>query len=552
MLECQQRLLRTIIHLEPRQVAYQFIRRLVPKARVSVPTGFTPRTGLHLEPPLPRFCGGELWALTFLNIRKEFDPVRFDWASQEQGKLWRYNLHYFDYLQEPKRSNGPELIESWLLVNPLGTPDAWEPYPVSLRMVNWIKFFLSPAAHGKVEERWLQSLYQQALWLEKNIEYHLLANHYFKNGKALIFAGLFFCGSNADRWLKKGLNIVEQELNEQILPDGGHFERSPMYHAMILEDCLDLFNIMGGQKIAEVQALQQRIREKAEGMLGFLAGMTHPDGEIALFNDAALGIEAKLEWLAAYFERLTRKKAPSFAGDYGSFAATGYYVMAPQAGDRLIVDCGPVGPDYQPGHAHCDTLSFELSLKGRRVIVDSGCCQYVDGEIRRYNRGNAGHNTVTIDGENQSEVWGAHRCARRARPLYGRLDKMHDGTLVFKGAHNGYQRLKGKPVHHRTITWSGHTCLIEDRIEGRGRHDIESRLHIHPTLVVEGADGCVMIRDGADHLATISVQGGSSIATSDGWYCPEFGLQQPCVVLVSRFNKVSLPFSTGWVIYTSN
>ena len=87
---------------------------------------------------------------------------------------------------------------------------------------------------------WLKSLYEQALWLEKNIEYHLLANHYFKNGKALIFAGMYIAGQDAERWLKKGRQIIASELEEQILPDGGHFERSPMYHAMILEDCLDI------------------------------------------------------------------------------------------------------------------------------------------------------------------------------------------------------------------------------------------------------------------------------------------------------------------------
>ena len=511
------------------------------------------RRGVTLTLTLRRRMVGEENTFTFLNLTRRFDPTHFDWPATEMSKLWRYNLHYFDYLHDGGRSwaSSVFLLNDWLKNNPQGTPDAWEPFPASLRLVNWIKFFLSPEASGKVEERWLRSLYQQALWLEKNIEYHLLANHFFKNGKALIFAGIYFVGDDAERWLKKGLAIIAKELDEQILADGGHFERSPMYHAMILEDCLDLFNIMDGQNIDKLQLLRQRLREKAEGMLGFLAGMTHPDGDIALFNDAALGIEAKLEWLAAYFERLTGEKALSFTGNYGSFAETGYYVMAPRLGDRLIVDCGPVGPDYQPGHAHCDSLSFELSLKGRRVIVDSGCCQYVDGDIRRYNRGNAGHNTVTVDGENQSEVWGAHRCARRARPLNGRLDKMKSGTLVFKGAHDGYQRLKGQPVHHRTITWSGETYLIDDRVEGAGRHNLESRLHIHPDLSVEVVDSNASIRAGSDLFATITPLGGGMLEITDGWYCPEFGLQQPCVVLISRFSKVPLPFSTGWVIKTS-
>ncbi|NCD23908.1 MAG: hypothetical protein EOL90_13375, partial [Spartobacteria bacterium] len=114
VLSRQMRLLRTISHLKPRQIAYQLIRRLGPKRRLSVPAGVTPSLGLRLAPTLPRHCGGEAWALTFIGVRKTFDPSRFDWASMDLDKLWRYNLHYFDYLHEPGRNNGPELIESWI------------------------------------------------------------------------------------------------------------------------------------------------------------------------------------------------------------------------------------------------------------------------------------------------------------------------------------------------------------------------------------------------------------------------------------------------------
>jgi uncharacterized heparinase superfamily protein len=249
-------------------------------------------------------------------------------------------------------------------------------------------------------------LYSQTLWLEGNIERHLLANHLFKNAKALLFAGLLFEGPDAGRWRGKGLDLLRRELPEQVLPDGGHFERSPMYHSMILEDCLDLLNLCRGSGLAELDGFAGVLARACRRMTGFLLGMCHPDGQIALFNDAAFGIEASPQELSGYYEGVTADASLTPSGRSWSFPYTGYFVMAPREGDRLIVDCGPVGPDYQPGHSHCDTLSFELSLGGRRVIVDSGCCQYEDGEIRRYNRGNLGHNTVTVDGENQSEVWG--------------------------------------------------------------------------------------------------------------------------------------------------
>lgn len=226
--------------------------------------------------------------------------------------------------------------------------------------------------------------------------------------------------------------------------------------------------------------------------------------------------------------------------------------MAPRPGDCFFIDCGPIGPDYQPGHAHCDLLSFELSLKGRRVVVDSGCFEYEDTLIRMYNRGNFGHNTLTIDGENQSEVWGAFRCARRARPLYASLKKHTDGTLVFKGAHDGYRRLRGSPIHHRFITWTGHTYLIEDRVEGRGLHEIESRLHIHPSLTVDSLWKEVIIMDNHEILAHISSLKDRPIENAEGWYCPEFGIKQKCVVLRTRHQNARLPFTEGWHIKVPN
>jgi uncharacterized heparinase superfamily protein len=321
-----------------------------------------------------------------------------------------------------------------------------------------------------------------------------------------------------------------------------------MYHSMILEDCLDLLNICRCSSNTHIGVLSERLETVAHRMMRFLHGMTHPDGRIALFNDAALGIELDPGDLAAYCESLMEAPPPSPEPPIWSFPETGYYVMAPGNGDRLLIDCGAVGPDYQPGHSHCDTLSFELSLKGRRVVVDSGCFQYEDGPIRRYNRGNVGHNTVTIDGQNQSEVWGAHRCARRARPLYARLGRGADGSLFFEGAHDGYKRLTGSPIHNRRVTWSGNVVTIEDHVEGSGTHEVESRLHIHPDFTVEMNGDTVLVREGPQVIALISSSESGAIEKARGWYCPEFGRKAPCTVLRVSLPRLKLPYMGKWVI----
>lgn len=182
----------TIRHLRIHQVPNRLFRKLRGQASSrAVPASIALRSLTIPTPWLkkqPQRDGGFI----FLNLRKNFPHNTIDWRCVEMPKLWRYNLHYFDHLLDAHRflEDRRNLIDDWIAKNPEGTLDAWEPYPASLRVVNWIKLFVEEGS-GRVKPEWLKSLYQQALWLEHNIEYHLLANHLFKNAKALVFAGLF-------------------------------------------------------------------------------------------------------------------------------------------------------------------------------------------------------------------------------------------------------------------------------------------------------------------------------------------------------------------------
>ena len=166
------------------------------------------------------------------------------WNDPGAKPLWLYNLHYFDDLNArdagARREWHVPLIRRWIDENPPATGAGWDPYPASLRIVNWIKWALGG---GLLPGEAVHSLAVQARHLERRLEYHLLGNHLFANAKALVFAGMFFEGPEADRWLWKGLDLLEREVPEQVLADGGHFERSPMYHSLILEDLLDLVNL---------------------------------------------------------------------------------------------------------------------------------------------------------------------------------------------------------------------------------------------------------------------------------------------------------------------
>ena len=325
---------------------------------------------------------------------------------------------------------------------------------------------------------WNDSLGLQLTWLRANLEYHLLANHLLKNAKALVFGGLAFDGPCASEWLNCGLSILRSETAEQILSDGGHVERSPMYHCIVLEDYLDLLNVLTANSNRVPAQDVERFSAAARRATDFLQAILGGDDQFPLFNDAAYGIAAPTPTLIDYAKSVLASSDEGVLWGRDDAVNLPKRVCLPESGyfgyrhggDSLILDCGPIGPDYQPGHAHCDMLSFELCVDGCRVVVDSGVHDYEVGPQRDYDRSTSAHNTVMVDGVEQSEIWGAFRVARRARPLFADLSEWSNGELRFRGSHDGYHRIRGRVSHERefVIQQTGR-WEIRDRLTGRGR-----------------------------------------------------------------------------------
>jgi len=360
---------------------------------------------------------------------------------------------------------------------------------------------------------------------------------------ALVFAGLLLEGPAAAAWRRKGLQILRREIPEQFLADGGHYERSLLYHGVMLEDLLDLIVLAEAAGDLVPAADLAQLRDRATAATRFFAELLYPDGDIPLFNDAAFGIAPAPARLLAYAARVLRLDAGETAPADGAIcaAASGYY-GARQGGDLLLIDCGPLGPDYQPGHGHCDLLSYELCYDGRRVVVDSGVFGYEVGELRSYCRSTAAHNSVRIDGEEQSEIWHAFRVGRRARVLEARQESGPTEPYVFTGAHDGYRRLPGGPVHERQLRFHRDGMLeVEDRVRGKEQHRLESFLHIHPDFdVVPEDNGFVLRPKGGGPAARLQVESDCRAALESGQFCPIFGLALENPVIVLR-HQGSLP-----------
>lgn len=462
----------------------------------------------------------------FLNMTGKISDV--NWDGPQRGKLWRYNQHYFDDLNsidsELRTNWHYALIQRWMKENLPAQGIGWDPYPTSLRIVNWLKWHM--AGHS-FDQGCIENLAVQTRWLSKNIEWHILGNHLFSNAKALVFSGLFFEGSEAKKWLNKGLEITANQLSEQVLSDGGHFERSPMYHISFLEDILDLINLSNAYPGIINNEHIKEWHQVASKMFSWLEGMCHSDGEIAFFNDASIGITPSPFEMRRYGDSLGIKPDGSVSQPGGilvhHFEETGY-IRIQDENARLILDTAPIGPDYLPGHAHADTLSFELSLFGTRVLVNSGTSQYDLEHIRIQERGTKAHNTVVVNEQNSSEVWSRFRVARRAFPICLEINENKDRVCV-TCAHDGYMRLDNKPIHKRTWEFSHEGLILRDEIKSKVESSV-SFLHFHPLIEVAHLNifSHVLTLPYSQHQVHISILCGSPYWTTS-YFSPEFGIR---------------------------
>ena len=529
----------TMRYMRPSQVTERIARRLrrhVPAPRPAPPVIGGEHTWATRPWREPAMCAA---GFNFLNEVRPFKGPE-SWTDPGASRLWLYNLHYFDDLDAVhNRARTGELsglIESWVGSHPWPAKPGWEPYPMSLRIVNWIKWALRGETLSAAAA---DSLALQLRALEGDLETHLLGNHLWANAKALVFGGAFFSGVEADRWHARGKSLLLQELNEQFLSDGAHFELSPMYHATLFGDVLELLELDRVRPGVFSRDEVSQLRTLAPLAMGWLQTMTHPDGQISFFNDAAFDIAPTAADLLPDYDRLVG--AP-WERSVAKISASGY-VRLESSSAVLIADVAAVGPDYLPGHAHADTLSFELSLGGRRVIVNGGTSTYAESDERARQRGTAAHNTVVVDGLNSSAVWKSFRVGRRARAS-GVNARVSDHEATLTGAHDGYAFRPGRPLHRRTWALREHTLLIDDHVnDGAGR--AEGFLTFHPDCQPE------MVSESTIRLATpvgpieLSAEGAKLMLEPTLW-SPSFGAQITTTRARIIFSTPSVQVRIDW------
>lgn len=502
----------TLYYLKPIQFIYRgkfFLRRLFPQKKVWHVDRSMESQILIWEDSIyfPKYLADE-YTFTFLNLSHSF-PNRIDWNWLGHGKLWCYNLNYFEFLNQKNvnKSLGKKLIDDYINQISFATIGL-EPYPLSLRCLNWIRFFIK----YKLKDKKCDAiLFQQLELLVRKLEYHLLGNHLLENGFALLFGAYYF---DNERFYRQAKRILLPELKEQTLEDGGNFELSPMYHCTILLRILDSYNLVKNNVLFSRELLP--VFEKYSlKMLGWLGAIVFRNGDIPLFNDAAFQSAPSSLLLFDYAKRL------GIVYEVGDLGESGYRKII-NSKFEMVMDAAKVGPDYQPGHAHADTFNFELHVNGRPVIVDTGTSTYEVNKNRFYERSTEAHNTVVVNGRNSSEVWSGHRVGRRAY-----VTILEDDNHKLVAYHDGY---KSKGIKHiRSFEMINEKIVITDNINS----DAVAYLHFHPAERVELESEKVIV--GKDYR--IECEGAVSIKLLNSYYAPEFNKQVSSVKAEIHFKN---------------
>lgn len=508
-------LIRTLGNLRFRQVRHQVLRRL--RRNVGTPL---PLRWRRLYPRLAKAKNTDrsyarIGAFTFNNLTRPFDR---NWIDSSAPKLWRYNLHYMTWLFDLEEAARQSWIDSWIDGNPPYGGDGWEAYPVSLRLFNWCKHYTLTGSEPP--EKVMDSMRQQAGWLSANLEFHLDGNHLLENLLALKYTGFFLDPAHPSSPAVSARidSFLEETLEDQYLPDGGHYELSPMYHAILLERMLDLLNCWPPDTSPR---LRERVAELACAGLGWLETMS-VGGRFSLFNDSCYDSAPDAAALCEYGSLLLGcRRQPSAL--LRELPASGYY-RAERGPFTVIFDGGNLGPDHQLGHAQGDMLSFCLWIGESPIIVHPGNFEYVQGDMRAYCRSTAAHNTVALQGLEQAEWWASHRVGRRGRTLeVSACFDAESGTVRLRGAHTGFRWVPGKTMHCRRLEVAAYTVTIEDELTPVPRRAAAGYFHFHPDCEVQQAGASVLIRS---DRAVLELSSDRPLRVEEGWHCPEFGLRQ--------------------------
>lgn len=553
------RLIRTLRHLRPPQVGWRLVheaRLRVDRVRPERRDWVDGQTAFALGPsPRPGEADDKLREEALLwrkgRVRHlDIEGDRADFAGAGKPKLWRYEFQYqrelvaVAHLAEIEGDRAAleevkDFVGQWALACPQPRGDAWEPYPVARRILNWtLAAWIAPGLRSFLAP----GIAAQARFLAGRLERHLLGNHLICDAAALVAACAAvdaverrIGGPLAARRIgasgglsamgDASLRLLTSEVQRQTLADGGYGERTAQYHAIVLRDVL----LALAFRRARGLALDPDLADCARAMARWLANVARGDA-VPYLNDAApdaaprvsevLSLARALRliegrwtsWLGHAFGPMPDEKPPPPRGDL-QLPETGWTFVR-EGAHELLFEHGPIGPDEQPGHGHSDALSFELIWDGRPIVVDTGVTTYDIGEVRAFERSAAAHASVTVEGQGPDELWASFRVGARGTVLGQALRRSPAGTRTIAGSVS-CPRFR----HRRRLEFRpGAALLVVDEVTA-ARGAIRSHLPLAPGCAIEDGVLCGTLR--------LQVLRGTLGPARESWIGEGFGRRIP-------------------------
>lgn len=505
--------------------------------------------------------------------------------------LWEINRHqHLVELAKAYRLTGADMyadaladqVFSWIEQCPFPFGVNWSSsLEVAMRLISWTccMDLLSTASgewvrdHPEFWRAWVSSSYEHLRFIRNHLSGHSSANNHLLGELCGLFVGsLSFTFKESERWREFAHAGLEREALRQNWPDGVNKEQATAYHCYVFT-LLVLPMILGSRNGVTFSADYTR---RLERMAEYAAALVDRDGELprigdddegrvvildppragtpvrsllataaalfgrADFRERSCGFDEQSYWLLGKGGETRFQSAVQTGPPRTAFPDAGYYLITPED-SWLLFDCGHLGYLSIAAHGHADALAFILRYRGLDFLVDPGSYAYhTHSTWRSYFRGTAAHNTLRIDGLDQSVIGGNFLWLRQAKARI-----LEVSPMSVRGSHDGYGRLKPPVTHERSITYENRerAYIVRDTVTGQGTHTIEQHFHCHPDCTVRQEGRQVFLeRQGArlrlrmdDRLDTVRLLRATE-NPAGGWYSPGYDRKVPAITITGEMS----------------
>jgi len=505
--------------------------------------------------------------------------------------VWELNRHFHLVAlaqawsltgDECYRTAAAASVKSWLHECPYPIGINWvSALELGIRLVNW---YIASRLFGwwrdgsEPVEGLRDSIYWHCAFIERHRSRHSSANNHLLGEMVGLYAAATTWGgfwNESSRWRQLARRKLLDELPRQVHPDGVSREQTVDYQMFVLQ-MLIIAGLVGEESDDPFPAEYWAVIDR---MLGFLDSISDVGGNLPAFGDSDDGMlfmlspqarDSRLtdllairdflngrpgdtarkstaaQWIASGFPRPRHWYVRD--GERGrAFPEGGYYILGDRFGRSdevfLVADAAPLGFLSIAAHGHADCLSFVLSIGGVPVLVDPGTyCYHSDPVWREYFKGTSAHNTVRVDGLDQSESVGPFMWARKAEPRLEAFDGAANPQR-FVASHDGYERLRDPVRHVREIRFDATAAEVTviDALKCQGDHQIERFWHFADQCTlqqrsdgtIEGRVGNCMVELMAADAQRLDCFVGSTEPRA-GWTSRRFGSKTASPTVVMR------------------